>query len=42
MLEPVFKSLDLVTLQTLNSRIAVEGQSPRVVAENYLKEKGFL
>lgn len=41
-LEPVFKSLDLVTLQALNSRIAVEGQSPRVVAENYLKEKGFL
>lgn len=41
-LEPVFKSLDLETLQILNSRIAVEGQSPRITAENYLKEKGFL
>jgi len=41
-LEPVFKSLDLETLQLLNSRIAVEGQSPREVANAYLKEKGFL
>jgi len=41
-LEPVFKSLDLETLQTLNSRIAVEGQSARNVAQAYLKEKGFL
>ena len=42
LLEPVFKSLDLETLQLLNSRIAVEGQSPREVASAYLKEKGFL
>jgi osmoprotectant transport system substrate-binding protein len=42
MLEPVFKSLQLETLQLLNSRIAVEGQSPREVASAYLKEKGFL
>ena len=41
-LEPVFESLGLETLQTLNSRIAVEGQSARNVAETYLKEKGFL
>ena len=41
-LEPIFKSLSLEILQTLNSRIAVEGQSPRAVAENYLKEKNFL
>ena len=41
-LDPVFKSLDLETLQNLNSRIAVEGQSPRDVAQAYLKEKGFL
>jgi len=41
-LEPVFKSLDLETLQLLNSRIAVEGQSPREVANAYLKENGFL
>ena len=42
LLEPVFESLDLETLQVLNSRIAVEGQSPREVASAYLKEKGFL
>lgn len=42
LLEPVFESLDLETLQLLNSRIAVEGQSPREVASAYLKEKGFL
>ncbi len=41
-LDPVFKSLDLETLQTLNSRVAVEGQSARNVAQAYLKEKGFL
>lgn len=41
-LEPVFASLDLATLQTLNSRIAVEGQDAKQVAAAYLKEKGFL
>lgn len=41
-LEPVFQSLDLETLQTLNSKIAVEGQSPRQVAQSYLEERGFL
>jgi osmoprotectant transport system substrate-binding protein len=41
-LEPVFRSLDLVTLQTLNAKIQVEGLDARKVAEDYLKEKGFL
>ncbi|WP_422478282.1 glycine betaine ABC transporter substrate-binding protein OsmF [Pleomorphochaeta sp. DL1XJH-081] len=41
-LKPVFESLDLETLQMLNSRIAVEGQSPRQVAQSYLQEKGFI
>ena len=41
-LEPVFKSLDLVTLQTLNARIQVEGLEAKSVAKGYLKEKGFL
>ena len=41
-LGPVFTSLDLETLQTLNSRIAVEGLSAKNVAQAYLKEKGFL
>lgn len=41
-LEPVFASLDLSTLQTLNAKIAVEGQDAKAVAAKYLKEKGFL
>lgn len=41
-LSPIFKSLDLETLQQLNSRIAVEGASPKAVAQAYLKERGFL
>lgn len=41
-LDPVFKSLDLVTLQTLNASIAVEGKDAREVAKSYLKSKGFI
>ncbi len=41
-LEPVFLSLDLITLQTLNARISVNGEDPRSVAEDYLTQKGFL
>ena len=41
-LGPVFESLDLVTLQTLNGRIAVEGRNATDVAREYLTEKGFL
>ncbi len=41
-LKPVFSSLDLVTLQTLNASIAVEGKDAREVARNYLKSKGFI
>ncbi|MBW2557832.1 MAG: ABC transporter substrate-binding protein [Deltaproteobacteria bacterium] len=41
-LEPVFSSLDLETLQTLNASIAVEGQMASAVAEKYLRSKGFL
>ncbi|HZP19695.1 MAG TPA: ABC transporter substrate-binding protein [Bauldia sp.] len=42
LLEPVFASLSLETLQTLNSKIAVEGEDARKVATDYLTEKGFL
>ncbi|MCG8452951.1 MAG: ABC transporter substrate-binding protein [Spirochaetales bacterium] len=42
LLNPVFQSLDLVTLQTLNARIAVEGIPARSVAEAWLVEKGFI
>lgn len=41
-LGPVFESLDLVTLQTLNGKIAVEGQNAADVARDYLAKKGFL
>ncbi len=41
-LNPVFQSLDLETLQTLNARIAFEGQAAADVARNYLTENGFL
>ena len=41
-LNPVFKSLDLTTLQTLNAKIAVEGQQAPKVAGDYLTAKGFL
>jgi osmoprotectant transport system substrate-binding protein len=41
-LEPVFASLDLATLQSLNGKIAVEGQDAKQVASAYLKAKGFV
>jgi len=41
-LEPVFQSLDLERLQTLNARIAFEGQAPADVARDYLTANGFL
>jgi osmoprotectant transport system substrate-binding protein len=40
-LAPVFKSLDGPTLQSLNSKIALEGQDAKAVAAAYLKSKGF-
>ena len=41
-LKPVFASLDLKTLQTLNSRIQVNGEPAATVASSYLKSKGFV
>jgi osmoprotectant transport system substrate-binding protein len=41
-LGPVFASLDLTTLQTLNASITVNGQNPADVARNYLVSKNFL
>jgi osmoprotectant transport system substrate-binding protein len=42
LLKPVFLSLDLVTLQGLNARIAVNGENADAVAADYLTKKGFL
>lgn len=41
-LEPIFQSLDVKTLQQLNSRIAIGGESAQAVARSYLSDKGFL
>jgi osmoprotectant transport system substrate-binding protein len=41
-LKPVFESLSLKTLQTLNSSIAVEGRNSADVAAEYLQKKGFI
>ncbi|MCK5806616.1 MAG: ABC transporter substrate-binding protein, partial [Lentisphaeria bacterium] len=41
-LAPCFLTLDLETLQTLNAKIALEGQDARDVARDYLTSKGFL
>ena len=41
-LEPVFETLDLETLQGLNARIAVDGEPAQSVARDYLEENGFL
>ncbi|MXN77048.1 ABC transporter substrate-binding protein [Burkholderia sp. 4701] len=41
-LKPVFASLDLKTLQMLNSRIQINGEPAAGVAAQYLKAKGFV
>jgi osmoprotectant transport system substrate-binding protein len=41
-LDPVFQTLDLTTLQTLNAKIALQGQNASDVARAYLTSKGFL
>lgn len=41
-LDPIFKSLTLETLQGLNAKIAVDGQDAKTVAQAYLTEKGFV
>jgi osmoprotectant transport system substrate-binding protein len=42
LLDPVFQSLTLETLQQLNAKIAVDGLDAKKVATDYLTEKGFL
>jgi osmoprotectant transport system substrate-binding protein len=41
-LAPLFSGLNLVTLQGLNARVSVNGESADAVATDYLKTKGFL
>ncbi len=42
LLGPVFAKLDLATLQTLNGRIQVGGETAQAVAIDWLKSNGFL
>jgi osmoprotectant transport system substrate-binding protein len=42
LLGPVFEKLDLVTLQTLNGRIQVDGEAAADVARDWLTQNGFL
>ena len=42
LLDPVFASLTLATLQRLNAKIAVDGEDAGAVAVSYLKSKHFL
>ncbi|MDB5506167.1 MAG: transporter permease [Devosia sp.] len=42
LLKPVFEKLDLVTLQTLNGRIQVGGETASAVATDWLTTNGFL
>lgn len=42
LLKPVFDSLDIQTLQGLNAKIQVGGQSPDAVADEYLRGKGLI
>lgn len=41
-LKPIYESLDLKTLQTLNAKIAIEGVEPTTVAREYLKANNFI
>ncbi len=41
-IEDVFKSLDLESLQEMNKEVIVDGLSPRDVAKEHLVEEGFL
>ncbi|MBB5369940.1 MULTISPECIES: glycine betaine ABC transporter substrate-binding protein [unclassified Janthinobacterium] len=41
-IDPIFATLDVATLSRLNAKIVVGGQSGAKVAEQYLKQKGFL
>ena len=41
-LKPIFESLTLEALQSLNAKVAYDGEDATMVAENYLKDNGFL
>jgi osmoprotectant transport system substrate-binding protein len=42
LVKPLMESFDLETLQRLNARVQIDGESPQAVAEDYLKARGLL
>lgn len=42
LLAPLMQSLTSDTLRRLNARVQIDGEAAQVVAEDYLREKGFL
>jgi osmoprotectant transport system substrate-binding protein len=42
LLKPVFESLTLETLQSLNAQVAYDGLSAQAVAKAYLIDNGFI
>ncbi len=41
-INPIFRALDNVTLQTLNARVEVDGENPADVARSWLTESGLI
>ena len=42
LVKPVMESFDAATLQRLNARVQIDGESAESVAEDYLKTRGLL
>ncbi|MFN7027273.1 MAG: glycine betaine ABC transporter substrate-binding protein, partial [Pseudorhizobium sp.] len=42
LLKPVFEKLSLEALQELNGRVQVGGEPAKTVAQDFLKQNGFL
>jgi osmoprotectant transport system substrate-binding protein len=42
LLQPLMRSFDRATLQQLNARVQIDGESAQAVAEDYLKARGLL
>jgi osmoprotectant transport system substrate-binding protein len=42
LVRPVMESLDTATLQRLNARVQIDGESPESVAADYLRSRGLL
>jgi osmoprotectant transport system substrate-binding protein len=41
-IEPVFQKLDNPTITALNAKVSAEGEEPKTVAQDWLKQNGFI